>query len=271
MPSYSQYKRQMACLDADDDIETWITVRGNHIPIMKGQTKEQAVEAFIESVEKKGGTTIVKKSDAKYGKRVSPEMHEKMMASRKSAPADDIKRLCEKYGVSDKNYLLEKIARKYEFHSDNPEWQEEHRQDYLKAQKLLSQETPTEKKSSTTNNAEGVKDRLRTAIKAQFGSSIKSYGFGFSGKFEETREDNGDITLSIRNLGDWEVSDDDRNDPDYEGEDFEDWDWEVPTEETRTKIKNIVESIKKETGRNVSVEFGEKNWTYFTIEGGKDA
>lgn len=50
MTSYKQYKRQMAIMDADDtDIESWITVRGNHIPIKKGQSKEEAVKSFIES------------------------------------------------------------------------------------------------------------------------------------------------------------------------------------------------------------------------------
>lgn len=54
MPSYTQYLRQMAALDADDsDIESWITVKGNHIPIKKGQSKEDAVKSFIES---KGGS-----------------------------------------------------------------------------------------------------------------------------------------------------------------------------------------------------------------------
>lgn len=53
MPSYLSYKRQMAVLDADDnEIESWITVRGNHIPIKKGQSKEDAVKSFIKS---KGG------------------------------------------------------------------------------------------------------------------------------------------------------------------------------------------------------------------------
>ncbi|MBP5789220.1 MAG: hypothetical protein J6W29_03195 [Neisseriaceae bacterium] len=48
MPSYLSYKRQMAVLDADDtEIESWITVRGNHIPIRKGQSKEDAVKSFI--------------------------------------------------------------------------------------------------------------------------------------------------------------------------------------------------------------------------------
>lgn len=52
MPSYMSYLHQMAVLDKDDDIEAWITVRGNHIPIKKGQSKEDAVKEFIKS---KGG------------------------------------------------------------------------------------------------------------------------------------------------------------------------------------------------------------------------
>lgn len=75
MPSYTQYKRQI--MDADDNIETWITVKGNHIPIMKGQSKEEAVQAFLEKkggkssggvktvmkpdIEKPGSTTVVSK------------------------------------------------------------------------------------------------------------------------------------------------------------------------------------------------------------------
>lgn len=48
MPSYTSYLRQMAVLDVDDnEIESWITVRGNHIPIKKGQSKEDAVKSFI--------------------------------------------------------------------------------------------------------------------------------------------------------------------------------------------------------------------------------
>lgn len=59
MPSYTQYMRQMAVMDAnDDDIESWITVKGNHIPIKKGQSKEDAVKEFIS-----------KKSDKEFSKR----------------------------------------------------------------------------------------------------------------------------------------------------------------------------------------------------------
>lgn len=205
MPSYTQYKRQVSAVtDGDPKIKTWITSKGHHIPIMEGQTKEEAVKGYFERKEKL-------------------------------------------------NKTVEAMKKSREESSNQTEQPKE------------------ESKPAAKSSVDTVRDRLKTAIKARFGSGVKSYGFGFSGKFEETKEDNGDITISIRHLGDWEVSDDDRYDPDHEDEDFEDWDWEVPTEETRTKVKNIVESIKKETGRNVSVEFGEKNWTYFTIEGGKNA
>lgn len=36
----------------DDDIK-WITVKGNHIPIKKGQTEDEAVKAFLSKVESK--------------------------------------------------------------------------------------------------------------------------------------------------------------------------------------------------------------------------
>lgn len=59
MPSYSSYMRQMSVLDKDDDIVSWITVKGNHIPIMKGQSKEDAVKSFLES-KGNGGKTETK-------------------------------------------------------------------------------------------------------------------------------------------------------------------------------------------------------------------
>ncbi len=37
----------------DPDIESWITVRGNHIPIKKNQTKEEAIEEFLKDKEDK--------------------------------------------------------------------------------------------------------------------------------------------------------------------------------------------------------------------------
>lgn len=62
MPSYSQYLRQMAVLDSDDDIQ-WITVKGNHIPIKKGENKEEAIKSFFESKNKGEKSTGEKKTE----------------------------------------------------------------------------------------------------------------------------------------------------------------------------------------------------------------
>ena len=45
MPSYSSYLKQMAVMD-EDEVQ-WITAKGNHIPIKKGQSKGDAVKEFF--------------------------------------------------------------------------------------------------------------------------------------------------------------------------------------------------------------------------------
>ena len=63
-----------------DDVE-WITVKGNHIPVKDGQTKEQAVKEFLENkVEKQSKRDKIKKRDRKEVKLPKAEyakvMHE---------------------------------------------------------------------------------------------------------------------------------------------------------------------------------------------------
>ena len=69
MPSYLSYKKQIAVLDENNDDITWITVKGNHIPIKKGQNKGEAVKEFFE-----------KKNDGSKSEKVSkkPEKQEFM-------------------------------------------------------------------------------------------------------------------------------------------------------------------------------------------------
>lgn len=83
MPSYTQYKRFMACLDEDDDIETWITVRGNHIPIRKGQTKAEAVTAFIDSKRNSQNDGLIRPGHPDFGK---PGRYEVFRSGDLSAP-----------------------------------------------------------------------------------------------------------------------------------------------------------------------------------------
>lgn len=68
MPSYMSYLRQVAVVDGDDDIQ-WITVKGNHIPIKKGQSKEDAINKFFES--KNGGGKSKKEEPKKTESVVS--------------------------------------------------------------------------------------------------------------------------------------------------------------------------------------------------------
>lgn len=65
MPSYLSYLNQISVLDADDDIQ-WITVRGDHIPIKKGENKEDAIKSFFESKGKESKKTE-QKSPEKSG------------------------------------------------------------------------------------------------------------------------------------------------------------------------------------------------------------
>lgn len=47
-------------IDKDEDIE-WITVRGTHVPIKKGESKEQAVKNFLEGKKQSSGNNEIKK------------------------------------------------------------------------------------------------------------------------------------------------------------------------------------------------------------------
>lgn len=79
MTSFLSYKCHIAVLDADDsEIESWITVRGNHIPIKKGQSKEEAVKSFIEH---QAG-----KNDLPQGTKWSPTNTKGEGTGNKSAP-----------------------------------------------------------------------------------------------------------------------------------------------------------------------------------------
>lgn len=79
MPSYLSYKKQIAVLDGNNDDITWITVKGNHIPIKKGQNKGEAVKEFFE-----------KKNAGSKSEKVSkkPEKETRMSYERRKSDAE---------------------------------------------------------------------------------------------------------------------------------------------------------------------------------------
>lgn len=80
-----------------------------------------------------------------------------------------------------------------------------------------------------------------------------SLAVGKSGKIEYSI--NGK-NLYIKNIGKWYIPD--------EYDDEEDFDFPIPTENTLTKISNIVKSIEKEFKIKIFWEYSEKYWMVFT-------
>ena len=74
----------------EDEVE-WITVRGNHIPVDKGQSKEEAVKSFIES--KKDGGSEKKEESSKEAKRDLNGKSFKVKLARKPSDIKEVKNL----------------------------------------------------------------------------------------------------------------------------------------------------------------------------------
>ena len=87
MPSYLSYKNFLSVLDEDDNIESWITVNGNHIPILKGQSKKEAVEAFIDKKVNSQNDNIIRGGHKDFGK---PGKYEVYRSGDLKAPAGTI-------------------------------------------------------------------------------------------------------------------------------------------------------------------------------------
>ena len=184
MPSYTQYMRQMAVMDAnDDDIESWITVKGNHIPIKKGQSKEDAVKSFIE---KKGGSGEKKESAPKENEsdKLYNEIGEYMKANK--LPIDEQEHLIalRKMLKNDVN-STEHVKRNFEKWFSNKKQQQ-------------TKETSAKKSDS----------RLVNAVATALGTSVEEAEGEIEGaaqyihdliKAKDLR--NGDVEETLRGLG----------------------------------------------------------------------
>ena len=112
MPSYVQYKKMLAVLDANDDDITWITVKGNHIPIKKGQEKGEAIKEFFEKKSGKsqesgsGKSVFYKNVSGKqlYNKPDSKEKKGYTMIENELLSEKEMK----KYGFDPKSSMFEK-------------------------------------------------------------------------------------------------------------------------------------------------------------------
>jgi len=109
MTSYLRYQKELRTVQDADDIESWITVRGNHIPVKKGQSKEDAVKSFLKNkgssssktekgslkevikpdIEKKGSVSIVSKGSGKGKYKIGETVKQgKILAIQKANLSD---------------------------------------------------------------------------------------------------------------------------------------------------------------------------------------
>ncbi len=100
----------------DDDLE-WITVKGNHIPIKKGQSKDEAIKEFLEGKQKESGSnkdadialTMMAQDYEKRGNKGTVdranELKEKLKKGEELSEKDkqDIKTAIESYKPKDKS------------------------------------------------------------------------------------------------------------------------------------------------------------------------
>lgn len=71
--------------------------------------------------------------------------------------------------------------------------------------------------------------------------------------------------LSIRDFGNWEISDDDKREMEEEyGYVEDDWDWQVPDSSTGLFLEELMEQTYQNYGYKIFYEVGEKCWLYFT-------
>lgn len=177
MPSYNSYMRQMSVLDNDDDI-TWITVKGNHIPIKKGQSKGDAVKEFFES-KKSGEKKTITKSTSKNLKR-----------SWKSEGSGKAKyKVGQKVSVGGKEYEVSAVksanlSKEPYYKLSNGEWRHEN-----------------EIKESDKPKVDSVKARnaLRSEIKNTFFAE-KARLYGYEGPEFVESENDGVLTLGVRDI-----------------------------------------------------------------------
>ena len=88
----------------DEDIAEWVTVKGNHIPVKKGQSPKEAIEGFLKDKEKSGKTSGGEKA---YYEKMSTKSRAIVDKAKKYEPSitKDITAEAKKQGVE--NLMLD--------------------------------------------------------------------------------------------------------------------------------------------------------------------
>ncbi len=98
----------IACNKEDDDDIEWITVKGNHIPIREGQTKEEAIQEFIED-RSTGGYSDRNKSNRSIAAELQGKDNATNLAKRLGIKSSEVQTLySDEWHHTNKNYTKTK-------------------------------------------------------------------------------------------------------------------------------------------------------------------
>ena len=163
---------------SDEDVD-WITVRENHIPVKKGQSKEEAIKSFIES--KKGSEKGHNLSHIKYAEKIH-KLEKEADEAENSNRFDD-----------EKKYRKQAEQLRKEFKNITIQKEGDLRKDLIKKDSLaryihkgVSYKDLAKKPWLTSEFGLGDSDIIRLA----FSSIEERYGINKDGLYEAEAEEN---------------------------------------------------------------------------------
>ena len=210
----------------DDDIE-WITVKGNHIPVKKGQSKDEAVKEFLKDKE---GKSLDKKEETKK------ELIDDINGFKKEYPINT--KFYEKYFGKNVEHSIKEI--KYD-KIDGVKIVDENGKEHFPFAKDI---TLTKEK----NNLEKDKniERNKSLLKTDLTHMLKDIDRSANYRFEDSTQ-----RLQVNDFGLWEKNED--------GE-------LQPTKETKKKIEQIKDAFKKRFNLDLDSTWSEKKLYTFSIK-----
>lgn len=246
-PRYEGANIVMNAKDKDNEGE-WITVKGNHILVKEGQTKEEAVKAFIDKQESKKETS--EKTETKKKKDKEYDLQSTLEMKIDSHYDDDF--ITKEYANEMSELLGTKISE-----DDIWEAMEKSRPsrgsadyDIQKMSKELQKTAKDKKKKEKEYNKQREDVKKQDTLRYDLKSMLKEISPNADYRYDEERK-----TLEVRYLGKWEGDDGSG-----------DYDWQTPTKETVEQVRKIKDQFKKKFGYELSSDWGEKNWYYFKLK-----
>lgn len=250
-PRYERANIVMNAKEKDDDVE-WITVKGNHIPVKKGQSKDEAVKEFINKQQNKSkdGERKEEKTNKKnkeYDLQSTLEMKIDSHYDDDFITKEYVNEMSELLGTKiteDDIWIAMEKSRPNRGSADY---------DIQKMSKELQKTAKDKKKKEKEYNKQQEENKKQDTLRYDLKSMLKKISPSADYRYDADEKE-----LQVRYLGKWEGDDGSG-----------DYDWQTPTQDTKDKIEEIKKEFKKRFGYELKSSWSEKNWYSFWISENK--